>query len=556
MLTEILRATVDPVKAEKSHQLTFLAQLSEELSSGGIPLQLSLGNMDQAIIEATTSVPHSQPLLSFLLPCWQRAQQERSRPPRDGDLEKIHVLTEAKRLCIANCFFALAMPELFGRDTPDDLASHLLKNPMDPLGIDFEFIDEAIRRFPDVESLADIFTEAMVSISQRLATMNLEASAHRQCVEALILYTKFPVLLGNLAKHPSFSADVPARQIEEHTLLGPFFKLSPLADEVLDVYFPTPRVMDQGSVGRAQDATRQIVAGIQNDLYNIVGAFVRVGKETRGLVLDWFAQVANKNHKRRALQVDSRQVATDGFMLNVTAVLDRLCQPVTEDKNFAKVGNIDINYFRQKPRVDISDETKLNADQAASDAFYATKAAGEPGFVSELFFLTLASHHYGLEGAIAKLKTLEREIKAVQRGVAQLEEQQVRMRPTATPAQLQIVDRAVTKHVKGLERAMRRKFGLEGLLKDRKIQEPSLAFLKYVSVWLIRVASQSKYNPNPLKTRPGETSDMSLPFPDPTEAFACLPEYAIQNIVDSLKFCFRFVFPIFFSPFCDRAPTN
>jgi ubiquitin conjugation factor E4 B len=544
VLTEILHATVDPDKAAANPHWKFLAQLSEELKGDGTPLQLSLGNFDQAVIEAATAVPDSQPLLSFLLPCWQRAQNERSHPPRDGNPEKIHVLTEAKRLCVANCFFALAMPELFGRETPDDLAFHLLKSPTDPLGIDHEFIDEAIRRFSDIESLADIFTEAMVSISQRLSSMNMEVSSYRQCIDALTLYTRFPVLLGNLTKHPSFNMDTTAREIEDQTFLGPFFKLSPLKKEVLGIYFPTPRVMDQGSVARAQDATRQVVAGLHNDLYHIANSFVRVGKEARGHLLDWFAQIVNKNHKRRALQVDPTKVASDGFMMNVNAILDRICLPVTDNKNFEKVGNIDINYFRQKPRVDISDETKLNADQARSDAFYETKAAGEPGFVSEIFFLTLASHHYGLEAVTTKLKALERDIRAYQRHVAQMEDQRTRIRPTASEAQLQVVDRAVTKHVQALERAMRLKFGLEGLINDRKTQGSSLSFLRYVSVWLIRVASQTKYNPSPLKTKEkeGETAEVTLPFPASTEAFACLPEYAVQNVVDSVKFCYRFVF--------------
>ena len=53
-------------------------------------------------------------------------------------------------------------------------------------------------------------------------------------------------------------------------------------------------------------------------------------------MLDWFALTVNKNHKRRALQVDSRAVSSDGFMFNVTVCLVQLCEPFM-DATFSKV---------------------------------------------------------------------------------------------------------------------------------------------------------------------------------------------------------------------------
>lgn len=107
-------------------------------------------------------------------------------------------------------------------------------------------------------------------------------------------------------------------------------------------------------------------------------------------------------------------------MMNVTAVLDGLCEPFT-DVTFSKVSRIDIDYLRRNPRVDIKDETKLNADQNASDAFYETQIDGTSNFISEVFFLNLAAHHYGRGGTSGKIKTLDREIKYLVKNVEDLE---------------------------------------------------------------------------------------------------------------------------------------
>jgi ubiquitin conjugation factor E4 B len=120
------------------------------------------------------------------------------------------------------------------------------------------------------------------------------------------------------------------------------------------------------------------------------------------------------------MHVDLKEVASDAFMLNVTRILDRLCEPFM-DSAFSKMDRISVDYFRQNPRLDITDETKLNADQTTSDGFYEHRVDGSPHFISEVFFLTLAAHHYGLEATYTSLKTLEREIKFYQKNIAQME---------------------------------------------------------------------------------------------------------------------------------------
>lgn len=100
--------------------------------------------------------------------------------------------------------------------------------------------------------------------------------------------------------------------------------------------------------------------------------------------------------------------------------LDRLCEPFM-DATFSKIDKIDPTYLRRCPRVHIKDETKINADQKTADDFYATKVEGPPNFISEIFFLTVAAHHYGLEAASSKLVQLQRDLKFMEKRLGEIE---------------------------------------------------------------------------------------------------------------------------------------
>lgn len=307
-----------------------------------------------------------------------------------------------------------------------------------------------------------------------------------------MVYTRFPILLSNLAKHERFNMPQPAQDIEKYTILGPFFRLSPLQPDVTETYFPTARFLDRGRVHSGQESLRLVLQAHQDELFVIVNAFVRAGSQTRGKTLDWFASIMNRNHKRRAIQVNPAEVSSHGFMINVTAILDRFCEPFM-NANFSKTDKIDVRYFKRHPRVDIQDETKINADQAASDAFWSQEEQTESNFITEIFFLTLASHHYGTQAVQSSLKSLDREIKYLQKHITAMEAE--RPKVANSPAQLAMFEETLRRHQNVLEKTCAMKHAIEGVLTDERMQALSLRFMRYVTVWVLRVATQSNYKP-------------------------------------------------------------
>ncbi|CAJ2512100.1 Uu.00g077250.m01.CDS01 [Anthostomella pinea] len=541
VLGDIFQVTLEEHHTVNSQgaRLTYLPDLKSELEQSGDPVKLTASTIDSAILEASRYVPETKALMGYLLPCWKRVMRA-NKPSRRPTEEKEAILHEAKRLCMSNCIFALTMPEYFGRDpnpSHDTLVPYLLRNHDNEDSVCLDFFSEAVSRMKEDDSIASIFTESMVQISQRLASLTMNDD-YKPLVNCLVTYSRYPVLLDALAEHPCFQVqqtpgmtrEQMALASENQTILGPFFRISPLQTEVTKTYFSSPRTIDKGHVRSSQTSLQMTLKAHQGDLTSIATAFAKASKESRNHLLNWFAYTMNANHKRRALQVKSADVASDGFMVNVTVILDQLFQPIM-DTTFSKIHKVDIGYLQRDPRVNMSDETKVNADQATADAFYNVRLNGETNFVNDIFFLTLAAHHYGLGATQAKLKDLDKDIKYVEKVIKQMEDELPKLQND--PLRLAMAKREVQTAVNTVEKYIALKYAIQGVVTDQGIQATSLMFMRHVAVWLLRVATQTDY-------APGKPISLPLPANQPA-SFSCLPEYALQDIVENFKFVFRYV---------------
>ncbi|KAJ5614295.1 hypothetical protein N7528_007949 [Penicillium herquei] len=500
-------------------QRIYLPGLRSELESEGKELRIGTAVLDQALLEAASKAEQGRPL-DYLLPCWKRIAKLHKgfRRVRDDD-PKFQVLCEARRLCMSYCIFGITMPEMFG----STLAPYLLIDPEEEKGVDFEFISEAVKRFEDDDGVKPTFIAAVEELSAGLSTKDINDD-----------YKPYSTALRNLVRHASIAAAItesaifndskdPA-QFEKVTLLGPWFRLSPLQANVTMSYFSSPKTRDQAYILNAQRSLRMTQQLVSSDLLDVINHMIRASKEARDRVLDWFATALNINHKRRAMQVDPEHVASDGFMFNLTTCLDQLCEPFM-DASFTKIDRIDADYLHRDSRVDMRDETKINADQHASDAFYSKKAEGTSNFITEIFFLTVAAHHYGSESLTSKLEQLEKDLRHMESTITKFELE--RHRWAGNPMQLRVFEQALKKYKDKLDLGLALKYSLQGVLFDDQWQARSMLFMRYVTVWLLRLVSGKNF--------PKEKITLPLPEQQP-EVFSCLPEYFLDDIVSNFKF--------------------
>lgn len=184
-----------------------------------------------------------------------------------------------------------------------------------------------------------------------------------------------------------------------------------------------------------------------------------------------------------------------------------------------------MNYLHRNPRVDMRDETKIMADQRASDEFYSRKVDGTSNFITELFFLTAAAHHYGSESLTAKVEQLEKDLRLMENAITRLSGE--RQEWSSNPVRLRVFEQALQRYMSRVDLGLSLKYSLQGLLFDEIWQGRSMTFVRYITVWLLRLVSGVDF----------PRVQMKLPLPqEPPEVFKCLPEYFLDDIVSKFKF--------------------
>ncbi|KAF2740651.1 hypothetical protein EJ04DRAFT_558641 [Polyplosphaeria fusca] len=528
-LSAIFRFTLDRENARDAHghQLYYLSGVRSDLEDEDKVLRLTTDVLDQAILETASGQAFGKPL-EYMLSCWKRASRM-FRGMHNKNEPKYQAIKEARRLCFSYCIFAATLPDMFGEEASAGnlLAEYFLADPECDRGICHDFLAEAVARFNDDDSVKELLVGAAEQLSDQLGKLSMNDD-YKPYIMAFRNMVRYQPLLIALAQSPNFvPAGMEAQHIESRTLLGPFFRLSPMQGEVALNYFSSPTTRDKGYIANSQKALRMTLQTHQDELLDITNCFVKA-KDSREKILDWFAFTVNANHKRRALQVDPKKVSSDGFMLNVTVVLDRLCDPFM-DATFSKIDRIDPDYFRRAPRVRIDDETKINADDKASEAFYAVKADGVNNFISEVFFLTVAAHHYGTEATNTKLSHLQKDVKWLEKQLAKMEVE--RHKFAQNPAQLAVFEAHVKKVKDQIEKGHCTILATQGVLLDDVSQARSMQFMRYVIVWLLGLVSPGF---------PKKHLDLPLPDEQPTP-FKSLPEYFLEDIVDNFKFITRYM---------------
>lgn len=115
-LSAVFRITLrqDRQKDIHGHKLFYLPGVRSELEEQGRELRMDISLLDQALLEAASNADGQRPL-DYLLPCWKRVQRlyKGFRKAKEDD-PKFNVISEARRLCMSYCIFAITMPEMFG----------------------------------------------------------------------------------------------------------------------------------------------------------------------------------------------------------------------------------------------------------------------------------------------------------------------------------------------------------------------------------------------------------------------------------------------------------
>ncbi|KAM5581292.1 putative ubiquitin conjugation factor E4 [Rosa sericea] len=566
--------------AEPNSRVVYLEMTAAEILSEGKPMRLTRDLMESILIDRLMGsfAAAVEPPFQYLVGCYRRAYDEGRKITvmKDKNLraDMESVIKQAKKLSVSYCRIHLGNPEAFP-GSGSDPATASNASPLLPLvfsevgsgsvdefggsssssssGVQCPpgFLDEFFRD-SDFDSLDPI----LKGLYEELREIVLKVSAlgnFQQPLRALLYLVSFPAGAKSLVNHPWWipkGVYLNGRVIERTSILGPFFHVSALPDH--PIFKSQPDVGQQCFSENSKDSDLRssytTIKTLMNNLYDGLAEVLRTllkNLDTRESVLEYLAEVINKNSSRAHIQVDPLSCASSGMFVNLSAVMLRLCEPFL-DANLTKIQKIDSKYVFYGNRLELRGLTALHASSEEvtewinkdsggdgqnrlSQSQEATssgsnisqpstvKPSGEKttySFICECFFMTARVLNLGLLKALSDYKHLVQDMQRSEDTLKALKRQ-------APSPQLKI---DIARLEKELELYKQEKRCHEAqILTDEPLLERALSFYRLMVVWLVRLVGGFK---------------MPLLSACPVE-FASMPEHFVEDAMELLIFASR-----------------
>ncbi|KAG0374728.1 hypothetical protein BGX24_010026 [Mortierella sp. AD032] len=446
--------------------------------------------------------------------------------------ERVQSLNASKGLLVSYAGLVLQMPDMFPQIQTgtnlgaQQLIDRLLAESDAANGVPTEFLKDIADRFKD-DGLDAIVQPLVAGLAARSRTATI-LTDWRTPLRALLTLTDIPAMAAAIPQVATWNpANATARQMEIVSALGPFLKTSGFCadDPSVAELFGTGLKRNKSDASGAFASIRGAVRGLHTSLFQGVNGIVRSGAEPREKMLAFFYSVLRKNERRAQMQVDRATVSGDGLIYNMTEILMRFCDPFM-DNSHSKVDKISQTFFRGNPKIDISKVTRICAPKEVIDGYASSdEQPGSINFISDIFFLTLGFHHIGVSRMYVDYKRFMKDFYEMRDQYDRLKEQETAGQLSAENGLL------IQRYETQLDKMTTFRLSLESQILDPIILGHSFQFYNLVMVWLLRLVDPDQGYPR---------SPIKLPLPArPSDDFAILPEYIIEDIVEFFIFVLR-----------------
>ncbi|KLT45417.1 hypothetical protein CC85DRAFT_282483 [Cutaneotrichosporon oleaginosum] len=524
-------------------------------------------------LQVLAGLPQNETVFEYLTGCWKRlyaANREMLRFSYSAaeKAQWAYAFDELKRLIISYAGMTLEDPSMFPqpaarRDVgPAEFLPLLLgvgdsedSNPGDPYTSStaerlvihqgalqpsdlLPFLNDLVAGFPD-GSFADVITPTLSLFFQKWFQISpqpdLLGNDWRKYIGAMSTLVQVKGIAALLPSLPVWVApNVQGSTLEWKSLLGPLTRLSVFPREFPEIwktYFSNPTDRKVADIDANKANLRHTLGGLQTSLFNIYNAIVRASPEAREGVLNYFTLVCKVNQKRAGMRVDYRTVSTDGFMINVHAVLLKLFEPVM-DVQYSKIDKVDTDYYIHSDRLDISDETKIRATKEEAERYFdgAMKTDTKANFISDLFYLLNSIFHLGLCKTIDTRSKAEKNIQQMEDELKKLEAQQAAV--VTNPTARAQGEAGITKLKADIATLHASIHAYDTQLLDPAFTRLNVTFCGFVMTWMLRLVDPKHQHPQ---------TSISLPLPaEAPIQFKMLPEFILENIVEYYLFLSRY----------------
>ncbi|XP_023710863.1 ubiquitin conjugation factor E4 A isoform X2 [Cryptotermes secundus] len=469
-------------------------------------------------------------VITYLFECHRRLAMKSG--PENNCHNKL--ISQMLSLVLRNAATALRQPALF---ESQELHSQILQlvsdNSISKTDL-CKFFDGLVKQFvlddgevSAVDTLCLAFTSTLDTIHSDLTRSNL-FTFNRSYLSLLHIFSSNSQLGSVLIVH-STPKDSHLGLTYADTLLGSILSLSclPKVQDGPYEFFEKPSLqvasVTEGNIWTATEAV------IEN-LYMIFHALLKHSNEVRHQTLCWLADCLHANVGRgklwnsHGLNIGASSYVSDGFMLNLTGVLLRLCQPFCSDTADPMLLRVDPTYCASEVSDDAEMRSKgVHMKKMASETCLIPAPEDTPrplsetyGFISECFYLAHKALDLGFKVTFEQLMRLNQDLARIQRAFIDAQNQ--------AGANSDVVQTIGER----MELEMTRYLSLRAALLEPQSLSRTAQLLVATAVWLVQVTLDVNSDQSPRKYYT-PTQFRTVEFPLPQEVPATLSPRTLEE---------------------------
>lgn len=457
-------------------------------------------------------------------------------------------------LC-TNVSTALKQPDLYSSQNIHDQVLRIFETNMASFDDYVKFFTSVNKQIildeDDGESqIQSIYHPILKKVKEKILQSTIIFLPH--CEIALLQVFSAEPLLANMLIDDCYVPDSSPGFHFTNTVLGAIFAISglPQTPGGRFEYFQKPMEELSGSL------ESNIWSGLEVlhiQLHKILLYLLKAGPEVKHKTLSWLGSCLEKNMGRCKLwniEMSMLGFISDGFALNLSAVLLRLCQPFISNTDNPKLLKIDPTYCAAKVLnneesrqrgvhlLKLNESTMLlptNIEDSREDdnsSDLRPVAKGQFNFITECFYMTQKSLEIGFAQVQEKMTSINQDL--------------ARMQQTFVDAQQTgSATSEVMKHINDrMESEMTKYLSMKAALLEPSTLHLLSQFQKATCIWLTQVVLDvdKDFQSNNLQSYcPNKFSVIEFPLPSiipPT--LKCIPEFLLENIWRYLTLVRRF----------------
>ncbi|XP_020626137.1 ubiquitin conjugation factor E4 A-like [Orbicella faveolata] len=481
-------------------------------------------------------------IIKYLASCYRRAFEE-CKKWKEKDSTLLEMAERAKTLALSYAGTCLLSPEMFPKgDTHKQLFQLMLTMQGDQVLA--EFLDGLVQEHQRQDDLVSMFSPVLVMLAERSKDLSsLLQSEIRTYIDVLLFFAKHTglaeILVSSRFWLPPKSpiSAIQGHAFEKQTLLGFLLGLTSMSRDPSkpSEFFQRPTEQSHAEMQATMANLRTHLDSLSEKLHKVIMEIIKRSNLTKHQVLHWFGACLHGNITRKKMMAEffATTQAQDGFFLNLSTLLLKICQPFM-DPCSPKLLKINPQYCAVNVGVEgiAQEDTGLHVVGLDGETRLVVPPDEEPitlrgtpafGFVTECFFMTHHCLSLGLWKVCEKYRKLMNEL-------AQM--QQVYQDAAAHGSEGVLVERLKVQ----FENSIIKQLSLKTHLLNPSLIELGLRFYIATASWLNQLALAGD-------SFDEMTSFKEVEIPLPTETptgLLFVPEFIVENMADFIIFLRHF----------------